>query len=109
MVRQGRISNLSLPTDYLHDLEARHADTDEKLPEEDQASGGEPQRDKKTDTKIADQTRKTGDWTSYKYYIHAMGWWRLATFLLLVAVNEAFTGLQCKCPSALEMALAASC
>ena len=37
---------------------------------------------------------RTGDWSTYKYYIRALGPGRMLLFLLLVSVNETFTGLE---------------
>jgi len=96
VVSQGKAADLSLLPTYIHNLEGKTANTDDKTPATDNADGGKSQAEKKTDGKSLDQSRKTGDWSTYKYYLQAMGWWRMATFLLLVAVNELFVGFQCE-------------
>ena len=47
-------------------------------------------------TAANDESRKTGDWKVYKYYLRALGTWGMFGFVSLVAANETLIGMGSK-------------
>ena len=99
LVEQGTFAELNTAGSYIHDLQIK--------PE-----GEEPGRDgvdEQTNVTIdstdallqpakaaGDTSRKTGDWSIYRYYVRALGPWGMIMFIGLVAGNETFMGMGSK-------------
>lgn len=94
IVGQGTFQDLNLPRSYIHNLEDVSADEKGDKTIDDTVDLGDARKKSNSDAKATDEGRKTGDWSTYKYYIRALGPWRMLLFLLLVSVNETFTGLE---------------
>jgi hypothetical protein len=88
---------LDFPPGYIDSLAgASDHDNDPVISAYPGSSSKEQTEKEKTNGKATEKSRQTGDWSTYKYYMQAMGWWRMLMFVLLVAVDETFTGLQSK-------------
>lgn len=72
--------------EYVRDLETL-SDPRGDEGNESAATASQAQTKAELGVTAAYENRKTGDWTTYKYYIQALGSWRILIFLLLVAIN----------------------
>lgn len=97
LVEQGNFTELNVAGNYIYNLqvkleESSHDDKDGSTTD----SNDKLQSQIPSTTSVADESRKTGDWTIYKYYVRALGPWSMVGFVALVAVNEAFFGVASK-------------
>jgi ATP-binding cassette, subfamily C (CFTR/MRP), member 1 len=97
IVEQGTFTQLNAPGSYVNSLkiileEVQQGGAPSDAIAYSNASGPEPIPPKAT----IDESRKTGDIATYKYYIRALGGWIMLLWLLLVAVNAFFHGFSCK-------------
>ncbi|KAK5633576.1 hypothetical protein RRF57_009290 [Xylaria bambusicola] len=96
IVEQGSFSELNVPGCYVHSLRINN-------PQSLAGVDGEPSpanqyttayQNAPVETQDQDASRRTGDWATYKYYIAALGRWKLLLFLAFVTVNETANGVQ---------------
>lgn len=100
IVEQGDFAKLNVPGTYIHTLQVKVHD--EEASHQDR---GDVVEDAVTNSQthllsaeaVADDSRKTGDWATYKYYARALGPWGMFMFVALVAGNETFVGMASKC------------
>lgn len=105
IIGQGQPTKIHVPADYLVKLESKSQELENTNALE---SGNNTTEAAATSTERkqagakTDHTRKKGNWNTYKYYIQAVGIWRISCFFLLVATNSAFNALQSMTPSLVE-------
>ncbi|KAI1862215.1 uncharacterized protein JN550_010371 [Neoarthrinium moseri] len=91
VVEQGTFQKLSIAGNYIQSLQVKleeQCHTEEqgaKIEELEKASKSGPSA-----TVTDDMARKTGDWSTWKYYTRALGRWPLALFVGFITVNEVF-------------------
>ncbi|ORY71658.1 multidrug resistance-related protein [Pseudomassariella vexata] len=94
LIEQGTFSELNVPGNYIHRLQVKLEE--ENRHEETDGTTAQPYarpKNVRSETSVADESRKTGDWTTYKYYIRSLGPWYMATFVALVAANDVCSGM----------------
>ncbi|KAH8664569.1 ABC transporter [Xylariales sp. PMI_506] len=94
LVEQGKFADINIPGSYIYSLRVKL----EKEAHEDEINEDGIESDIRPQTKPTsqaelDESRKTGDWTVYKYYGRVLGPLRLLIFAMFVASHEVFTGL----------------
>lgn len=91
-MEQGKFAELNVPGTYIHELQVELLEKDDLS--HNQASGDIGPSDAGQQPLIdatkseADESRKTGDWKTYKYYARALGPYYLFLFFILVAGNH---------------------
>lgn len=100
IVEQGKFAELNIPGSYIHDLKIELITEDKTSSEgrnDETQPSDETQQPLVAATKVqSDESRKTGDWTTYKYYARALGRWNLALFFIFVATNNACSSVSSK-------------
>lgn len=111
LVEQGTFAELNVAGSYIHDLQI-------KVDENPSHDGVEEDINNIIDSTDAliqasaaagDRTRKTGDWSIYKYYVQALGPWGMIMFGCLVAGNETFVGMGSESSELLQKASLIRC
>lgn len=96
-MEQGKFAELNVPGSYIHDLKIKLVTEDKARTQcqDDEAHPIDETQKALVDANKAesDESRKTGDWTTYKYYARALGRWNLALFFIFVAANNACTSM----------------
>lgn len=96
VVEKGSFAELNHPRTYIHTLKVQ-PDDDASPEETTEAGKGDVPASTPaiTDTKAKDldDSRRTGNWSVYKYYVLALGPWKLLLFILLTAGHVASSGL----------------
>ncbi|TGJ88504.1 hypothetical protein E0Z10_g256 [Xylaria hypoxylon] len=97
IIEQGKFSDLNVPGRYIYSLKINTLQPstvvdDEFLPGIEEDSMGP--EDVTAETQDQDSSRQTGDWATYKYYVTALGRWKLLLFVAFVTINEVAGGIQ---------------
>ena len=96
MVEKGSFAELNHRGTYIHTLKVQPDDntsaeeTTERVKDDSSASTPSNTGSKSKDP---DDSRRTGNWSVYKYYVLALGPWKLLLFILLTAGHVASSGL----------------
>ncbi|CAN8102283.1 unnamed protein product [Discula destructiva] len=93
IVEQGKFVDLNVPGSYIHDLQIEFLEKDEtsgQSRDDEPAQVFDRSMQPLVDANKAElnESRKTGDWTTYKYYARALGPWYLFLFFSFVAANH---------------------
>lgn len=96
VVEKGSFAELNCPGTYVHTL--RVQPEDDSRPEETTETGkGDVPAPTPTNSgpkaEDTDASRRTGNWSVYKYYALALGPWKLLLFISLTAGHVASSGL----------------
>lgn len=100
VIEQGTFKTLTKAGNYIHNLEltrnnVRPSETDidnSHIEMEREIITGPVQ----TSRLPVDESRQTGDWRIYTYYMKSLGWLSLFTFFLLITANATFGAFQCE-------------
>lgn len=106
IAEQGVFSELNLPGSYIHSLRVNDTRDDGSQYHGDDVAAeqdGSPRRGVQPSTLLPDETRKTGDWTTYKYYARALGFLNMLIFALLIISNGGSTAMNSKFLSHFEL------
>jgi ATP-binding cassette subfamily C (CFTR/MRP) protein 1 len=98
VIEQGTFADLSLAGSYIESLQVKleEQSREEETHESPTKLADAPKAGPAAATVVLDQGRKTGDWTTYKYYSRALGPPALLIFVGFVTVNETFAGMTCE-------------
>lgn len=96
LVQQGSFAELNSTGRYVRDMELKLAEETPSHDGDDAKAEHTGETDRVRVLPIvanADESRKTGDWTIYKYYAHALGPLGLVLFVSLVAGQSVFRAI----------------
>lgn len=97
VVEQGRFAELNVPGNYIHELQAElyeEGEISHNKNSDNTGSSDASLRPLAAATKAeVDESRKTGDWATYKYYARALGPWYLLLFSSFVAGSSACSAM----------------
>lgn len=97
VVGHGTFQELDFPAGYARELDnLPQGNSDKTLEDEQNILSGIYDKSKAEDAAV-DESRKVGDWATYKFYFKSLGWTRLFLFVLFVSINQLFQGLQSSC------------
>ncbi|ETS81268.1 hypothetical protein PFICI_06270 [Pestalotiopsis fici W106-1] len=86
LVEQGSFIELNVPGTYTYGLQVKveRGLADKEHGNKETVTNNKPEAAPATKESASDESRQTGDWTVYKYYMQALGPMKLLIFVLLV-------------------------